>query len=200
MYINWILPEMLFNLFKVYIFQYQYSCQGELSHTHHELRKGNGNDHQYQSPEIHPGEKFSRFYVPAKMSIVPEIVHQDNLLVANSMLTSTGMIAFAVGCGLGGFLVEWFGARGGFFLDAATFFVSAMLVFSMSRRSYVKFDRHKIVESGKEILNIERSFWHEFKEGMRYLFHKKEIRFVIGILFVLLAAAGAVYVVIISFI
>ena len=143
---------------------------------------------------------FSRFYVPAKMSIVPEIVHQDNLLIANSMLTSTGMIAFAIGCGLGGFLVEWFGARGGFLIDAGTFFVSGILVFSMARHLYVKLDRHEIMKSGKEILQIERSFWHELKEGVLYLFHKKEIRFVISILFILLSAAGAVYVVIIVFI
>ena len=143
---------------------------------------------------------FSRFYVPAKMSIVPEIVHQDNLLTANSMLTSTGMIAFAFGCALGGFLVEWFGARGGFFVDAATFFVSGALVFSMARHLYVKFDRHKILEGSKEILKIERSFWHELKEGVQYLFSKKEIRFVINMLFVLMAAAGAVYVVLIVFV
>lgn len=143
---------------------------------------------------------FSRFYVPAKMSIVPEIVHQDNLLIANSMLASTGMIAFALGCALGGFLVEWFGARGGFFVDAATFFVSGMLVFSMTRKLYVKFDRHKILEGGKEILKIERSFWREMKEGVLYVFQKKEIRFVIGMLFLLLSAAGSVYVVIIVFV
>ena len=143
---------------------------------------------------------FSRFYVPAKMSIIPEIVDQDNLLAANSLMTSTGMIAFALGCALGGFLVEWFGARGGFIFDAFTFLLSGSLIFSMMRHLFVKIDRSKIIESGKELMRIERSFWHEMKDGVLYLFRKKDIRFVISTLFILLAAAGAVYVVIIVFV
>jgi len=143
---------------------------------------------------------FSRFYVPAKMSIIPEIVRQEHLLTANSLMTTTGMIAFALGCALGGFLVEWFGARGGFLFDAATFFASGLLILSMTRHLFVKIDRHAILEQGKEILQLERSFWHEMKDGVAYLFHKKEIRFVIATLFILLAAAGAVYVVIIVFV
>jgi len=143
---------------------------------------------------------FSRFYVPAKMSIIPEIVRQEHLLTANSLLTTTGMIAFALGCALGGFLVEWFGARGGFLFDAATFFASGLLILSMTRHLFVTIDRHTILEQGKEILQLERSFWHEMKDGVVYLFHKKEIRFVIATLFILLAAAGAVYVVIIVFV
>jgi MFS family permease len=143
---------------------------------------------------------FSRFHVPAKMSIIPEIVPQDNLLLANSLITTTGMIAFVLGCAIGGFLVEWFGARGGFIINGATFFVSAALIFCMARDLYVRFDRHKIFEQGKELLEIEKSFWHELKDGVFYLFQKKEIRFVVYIMFLLLAAAGAVYVVLIIFI
>jgi MFS family permease len=143
---------------------------------------------------------FSRFYVPAKMSIIPEIVSEENLLIANSMMTTTGMIAFALGCALGGFLVEWFGARGGFVIDAATFLISGALIFSMTKQLYMELDRRKIVEQGKEIFQIERSFWRELKEGILYLFRKKEIRFVIGTLFIVLSAAGAVYVVIIVFV
>lgn len=120
--------------------------------------------------------------------------------MANSLLTSTGMIAFALGCALGGFLVEWFGARGGFMIDSLTFLISAGFIFSMTRDLYVKLDRGKILEQGKEILKLERSFWREMKEGILYLFRKKEIRFVINMLFILLAAAGAVYVVIIVFV
>ncbi len=143
---------------------------------------------------------FSRFYVPAKMSIIPEIVHEDDLLMANSMITTTGMIAFALGCAAGGFLVEWFGARRGFFIDAATFFVSAMFIITITRDLYFKIDRRAIIDQGKEILKIERSFWQEMREGILYLFKKREIRLIIVILFVLLAAAGSVYVTIIVFI
>jgi len=45
---------------------------------------------------------FSRFYVPAKMSIIPDLVEADNLMMANSLVSTTGMIAFVAGCALGG--------------------------------------------------------------------------------------------------
>ena len=57
---------------------------------------------------------FSRLYIPAKMSFIPELVDQENLLIANSLMTTTGMIAFALGASLGGFLIEKLGPRSGF--------------------------------------------------------------------------------------
>ncbi len=60
----------------------------------------------------------SRFYVPAKMSIVPDLVREKDLLLANSLVNTTGMIAAAFGFGLGGILVAWLGVAGGFYLDS----------------------------------------------------------------------------------
>ena len=143
---------------------------------------------------------FSRFHVPAKMSIIPDLVHKDHLLAANSLITTTGMIAFVLGCALGGFLVDWFGARGGFIIDAATFFVSGLLVITIPKDFHLQFDPDRILKTGQEMLAIERSFWREMKGGIHYLFGNKGIRFVMQMLFILLAAAGAVYVVIIVFV
>ncbi|MFP4473837.1 MAG: MFS transporter [Candidatus Omnitrophota bacterium] len=143
---------------------------------------------------------FSRFHVPAKMSIIPKIVKAEHLVLANSMMTSTGMIAFVSGAWIGGFLVEWFGARGGFLVDSLTYLVSAGLVFSMARGIHRKISKEELVRSGREILRLEKSFWREMKDGIVYLFSKREIRFIINALFILMSAAGAVYVVIIVFI
>ena len=49
---------------------------------------------------------FSRFYVPAKMSFVPEIVKTEDLHIANSLVTVTGMLALVLGALLGGIIVE----------------------------------------------------------------------------------------------
>jgi DHA3 family macrolide efflux protein-like MFS transporter len=143
---------------------------------------------------------FSRFYLPAKMSIIPDLVTQENLLLANSLMTTTGMIAFVLGCSLGGFLVDKAGAKGGFIGDAITFFVSAMLIISIKKDLRLNINPARIIHTGKEILNIEKSLLAEVKEGMRYLFTQKDIRFIINILFILLAAGGAVYVTMIIFI
>jgi len=144
---------------------------------------------------------FSRFYVPAKMSIIPEIVDESNLLKANSLVTTTGMIAFVLGCALGGFLVENLGARNGFILDSATFFVSAMLLFSINIPKRLHLSKEELVDTGKEIVGrIKGTVFEEMRDGFKYLIEHKEIRFVVCMLFILLSAAGAIYVVIIVFI
>ncbi|MDP8264034.1 MAG: MFS transporter [Candidatus Aceula lacicola] len=143
----------------------------------------------------------SRFYVPAKMSIVPDLVAKKTLLSANSLVSMTGMIAFVLGCAFGGYLVEKVGARGGFFWDAATFFVSGILVFLINTRMNFHLNRRKIIDTGKEMIGeIRKSVLAEIKEGIVYLIHHKEIRFVVNMMFILMAAAGAVYVVIIVFV
>ena len=72
----------------------------------------------------------SRFYIPAKMSFIPEIVHEDDLHVANSLSTISGMIAGGLGVLLGSSIVEHTGFFAGFCWDAVCYFISAALVFS----------------------------------------------------------------------
>jgi len=143
----------------------------------------------------------SRFYVPAKMSIVPDLVDDKNLLTANSLLTTTGMLAFVLGCAMGGFLVDLFGAQGGFIIDSVTFFVSGLLVFSIPSPLKLTLNKAKISRAGQEVIGIlKKSLMTEIREGLQYLIAHKEIRFIISMLFTLFAAAGAIYIVIIVFI
>ncbi len=143
----------------------------------------------------------SRFYVPAKMSIVPDIVDSKDLLPANSLVTMTGMIAFVLGCALGGFIVEKIGPGGGFVCDAFTFLTSGLLIASVSRDLKFKMDKAKIINVGKEMISdIQKSVVTELKEGISYLVNHRDIRFIINMLFILFSAAGAIYVVIIVFI
>ena len=143
----------------------------------------------------------SRFYVPAKMSIIPDLVEEKDLVVANSLVSLTGMIAFVLGCSAGGFLVEKIGASGGFIWDATTFFISGILLLFITPRMRVHLNRNKILTTGKEMITvIKKSVVDEIKEGISYLVNHKDIRFIINTLFILFAAAGAIYVVIIVFI
>ncbi len=144
---------------------------------------------------------FSRFYSPAKMSIIPDLVEKESLLMANTLVSTTGMIAFVLGCALGGFLVDRYGARNGFIIDGATFLVSAALVFSIGRSLKFTINKAGILKAGKEIIGpIRRSVWSELGEGLRYLARNRELRLIIGMISAILAAAGAVYVVIIVFV
>lgn len=143
----------------------------------------------------------SRFHVPAKMSIIPDLVSEKGLLMANSLVSTSGMIAFAAGCAFGGLLVERFGPRGGFFWNAATFLISGLIVFSMNQKIKIHVDRKQLVQESRKIIStLKRSLFDEIKEGLVYFFKHQEIRFVTVMMFVLFAAAGAVYIVVIVFI
>ena len=69
----------------------------------------------------------SRFFIPSKMALIPEIVPKEKLLVANALNDTTHMIGNVVGLVVAGVIVNiaFIGAIGGFYIDAATFFVSA---------------------------------------------------------------------------
>lgn len=139
-----------------------------------------------------------RFFVPAKMSIIPEIVPEKDLLIANSLVHTTGMIAAILGFGISGILVQWWGAKVGFYLDSFSFLASALLIFLILKKARVTV---KLGEVSKEIVEvIRKSVFHEIKEGILYLVRTKEIRFTAGIIFILWSALGAVYVVLIVFV
>jgi DHA3 family macrolide efflux protein-like MFS transporter len=75
-----------------------------------------------------------RFFIPAKLSIIPELVKEKDLLIANSLVNTTGMIAAIVGFGVSGIIVEWLGAKSGFYLDALSFLVSGALIFLIAKK------------------------------------------------------------------
>ncbi|MFH0826367.1 MAG: MFS transporter [Candidatus Omnitrophota bacterium] len=140
----------------------------------------------------------SRFFVPAKLSIIPDLVQKKDYLIANSLIHVTGMIAATVGFGISGLLVEWLGARSGFYLDALSFLASALLIFFIAKKPKVCMSLKKV---GKEIVEvIKKSVAAELKEGFLYFVNKKDIRFTAGIIFILWSALGSVYVVFIVFV
>jgi DHA3 family macrolide efflux protein-like MFS transporter len=139
-----------------------------------------------------------RFFVPAKLAIIPELVEPKNLLLANSLVNTTGMIAAVVGFGVSGLLVQWLGAQKGFYFDALSFLISGIAIFLISART-VRAGRRR--ERGKELVElIKKSLWGELTEGFVYFAQNKSLRFTSIIIFILWSALGAVYVVSIVFI
>jgi len=142
----------------------------------------------------------SRFYIPAKMSFLPEIVHEDDLHVANSLSTITGMLAGGLGVLLGSYIVERTGFLSGFFWDTGCYFLSAALVFSITALQYRFPNKKAIIGGTKEMIKAQKNIWHEILEGISYIRSQKEISFIFWTMFILLSAVGAIYVVIIIFI
>lgn len=143
-----------------------------------------------------------RFFVPAKLSIIPDLVDKKDLLIANSLINTSGMIAAILGFGISGVLVEKLGAKSGFYLDSLSFLISGTLIFLISKRfvSTMNFNA-EFRQISKEIVEvIRKSVFQEVKEGIFYFIRKKDIRFTAGIIFALWSALGAVYVVVIVFV
>jgi len=140
-----------------------------------------------------------RFFVPAKLSIVPDLVEKKDLLIANSLVNITGMLAAVLGFGISGVLVEWVGAKSGFYLNALSFLISGLLIFFIVS----KFDSSAIGlrELSREIVeSIRKSVLQEIKDGILYFLRKKDIRLTASIMFILWSALGAVYTVMIVFV
>lgn len=139
-----------------------------------------------------------RFFVPAKLSIIPDLVESDDLLMANSLVNITGMIAAILGFGVSGIAVEWLGAKGGLYLDSISFLISGTLIFLIVRKSIASVD---LKEISKEIVDvIKKSVFHEIKEGLLYFIRNRNIWFTSWVTFVLWSALGAIYVVLIVFV
>ena len=142
-----------------------------------------------------------RFFVPAKLAIIPDLVKGKDLLLANSLVNTTGMIAAVLGFGLGGILVERWKAQSGFYLDALSFLVSAILIFLIRPKRILAFKPSEIAIEGRRFVReISKSVIGELKEGFLYIFKLREMRLTTGILFLLWSALGSVYVVFIIFI
>ncbi|MCM8795481.1 MAG: MFS transporter [Candidatus Omnitrophica bacterium] len=140
-----------------------------------------------------------RFFIPAKLSIVPELVKSKDLLIANSLINITGMIAAIGGFGLGGLVVEWWGAKNGLYLDGLTFFISGLLIFLISHKS--KSSKINLWEFSYQVAEvIRKSVLEELREGIVYFWKNKEVRFAAWVMFVLSAALGGSSVVLIGFI
>ncbi len=143
----------------------------------------------------------SRFFVPAKMSIIPDLVKKEDLLLANSLVNTTGMIAAAIGFGIGGIIVEILGAKGGFYLDATTFLISGVLIFFVSTRAGLRVRTREVLMMGKEMVEvIKKSVLEELRGVLGFLRKQNKIKSILNILFILWAALGSVYVIVIVFI
>lgn len=143
----------------------------------------------------------TRFFLPSKMAIIPDLVDKGHLLIANSLVSTTRMIATVVGLGLAGVLVGFAGPRGGFYINAGTFLFSATMLSFVSVKGglHLKAD---LIETGHALEEaiVKPNIFSQIKEGMKILMSDENVRFSVQSLFLMMAALGAMSVVTIVFI
>jgi MFS family permease len=95
---------------------------------------------------------------PAHTAIVPELVHEDLLVQANSLRTlSRPMAMNFIGPGLGGVLVAAVDPGPAFLLDAGAFVLAAVFFLAISHRRSPREEE------------AETSAWYEALEGLRFV-------------------------------
>jgi len=143
-----------------------------------------------------------KMFVPAKMAMIPFLVRDKDLLKANSLISLTSMIAAVLGLGLGGVLVEKCGAPAALYINAATFLVSAMLVFFMGVKDATHHFKVKdLIEMSREaVLRVEQSVVFEAKQGIRFILKSPATRYAVAMKILLFAVLGSLYTIFIVFI
>ena len=106
---------------------------------------------------------------PVIWAVVPELVSEEEMDTANSMMLFTGRFAEVVFVGLAGLLVAAVGAAPAFLIDAGTFLVSGLIMLGIPR-----------IESNQE---GESGYWSRVREGIEHILKNPSIRRTVGTLF-----------------
>ncbi|MFH1664684.1 MAG: MFS transporter [Candidatus Omnitrophota bacterium] len=143
----------------------------------------------------------TRFFLPSKLALIPAIVSEEKLMVANSLSNVTRMIATILGFALAGFIVKWVGHMWGFYLDSISYFVSAALILLITPRKDLK-DVKSDIRLTRELIghSIRRNVWSDIGEGFRHMMGKDKMKVVTSTLILLMAGAGSIFCVIIVFV
>lgn len=142
----------------------------------------------------------TRFFLPAKLGIIPDIVPRETLLLANSLTTTTGLLAVIIGLGFGSVIVELVGVRIAFYIDSMTFFISALAIILIKVPKSAGAIHESILLHGRRIKEIEKNIFKDITNSIRYILRQKEIPFVLKTFFILMSGIGAIYVIFIDFI
>jgi DHA3 family macrolide efflux protein-like MFS transporter len=100
----------------------------------------------------------SCFLLPGQTTALPLIVPENELLVANSINVQTLQLNQIFAPAMVGFAVAWLGVKNCFYLDAASFLVSALLV------STIHIERKTVPDA-----STRKSIWMDLKSGLKFI-------------------------------
>ena len=106
---------------------------------------------------------FSTVFGPALTSAVPLIVAKDRLVAANALLQTTTNVGLLVGPAVSGLGIALIGAQNVLYVDAATFFISALCLFPI--RMHETLDRSRVTGNG-----LTGGITSDLLAGFRFVF------------------------------
>ena len=105
------------------------------------------------------------FFNPAQHAAIPRLVRREHLLAANALNSQASQVTKILGPGVAGILVAALGARGCFFVDAATFAVSALLLATLPG-----------MRPAQRTAAATGSFRDDFRSGAALLWRRRRLR------------------------
>lgn len=105
-----------------------------------------------------------QFFSPAFYSALPDIADDEQLGAANSLLSVSQYGAIALGSAVGGLLVTYWPIAWAYYLDAATFLVSALLLTRIQ------------LPPGMPSLHAGQSAFNNVRQGLRFVAGKPTLR------------------------
>ncbi len=121
------------------------------------------------------------FFYPARNAVIPNIVPEELLLTANTLIQSSQLLALIFGISAAGLVVGWLGTSFAFAFDAVTFGISAIAILTMSIPPLVNRPAQASV----------RVIWNWLMEGLRYIKNSAPLTNVLGITSVATLGFGA---------
>lgn len=125
------------------------------------------------------------FFMPARQTVVPEIVGRDDLMTAVGLQQVTAQTVRLIGPAFGGALVGVAGFGAAFVLDALSFALSAAATLSVAIP--------RIASRGGE------RFWASFREGVGFLVRTRPLRFLVQMMTLSVIGLGFVGVLMVDY-
>jgi MFS family permease len=120
------------------------------------------------------------FFLPAVYSGLPNLVPDDELTNANSLLQTVETLAWMIGPVLGGLMLTAWGTSVPYVVNAVTFVISAALVARIPESK---------LRSGE---SITRGHWRDVADGLKLVVTARPLRTVLVVWNVVLIGAGAI--------
>ncbi len=102
------------------------------------------------------------FFEPARNAVIPNVVGEDDVIVANTLASATWSFDLAIGSMLGGIVAAWLGRDAVFVINSLSFAASALLI---SRMSFV--ESH--ADAANRHAEDQSAGWSSMRAGFRYI-------------------------------
>jgi MFS family permease len=140
----------------------------------------------------------SAFFNPSSSALMPSLVAKDELVTAGSLSVMTQRMAMLLGMGLGAWFLMAAGAHNVFYLDAASFVVSALMVAGIRVKAATEPATDQ-AEAGSGGTGLWSKFRGDVTEALAFLRTAPLVRHIIGSLALTSVADSALNVLLVTF-